>query len=170
MTTTTCTDTNEIILDKVYYKKLHNLSFGDLNQDEIIDILSDGRFSTPLIEIQLCKWFPLIHVKGNKDHDHIDNDGNLYDAKNFTKGGLNFMPSNQIGAGRKLNKEIAIEKANKLIYICVDITQLPTLQIIFVKGNKLAEKYNNFKIPFKKREELFTSKSDDDLHEEVTLV
>ena len=112
----------------------------------------------------------LLSVKGNKDHDHIDNDGNLYDAKNFTKGGLNFMPSNQIGAGRKLNKEIAIEKANKLIYICVDITQLPTLQIIFVKGNKLAEKYNNFKIPFKKREELFTSISDDDLHEEVTLV
>ena len=80
------------------------------------------------------------------------------------------MPSNQIGAGRKLNKEIAIEKANKLIYICVDITQLPNLQIIFVKGNKLAEKYDSFKIPFKKREELFTTKLDDDLHEEVTLV
>ena len=146
-----------IEIDKVYTRTLSNLSFCDLSSDEVFEVLSDGRFAAPFIERQLTTWFPLIHVKGNKDHDHIDEDGNLYDAKNFTKGGLNFMPSNQIGAGRSLDKNIALEKANKLIYICVDITKLPDIQIIFKKGGEMAQKYESFKVPFKKLDELFTT-------------
>lgn len=161
----------DIEIDKVYEKTLHNLSFADLNQDEIIEILSDGRYSAPLLEIQLCKWFPsLTHVKGNKDHDHIDQHGNIYDAKNFTKGGMNFMPSNQIGSGRKLNPEIAIEKSNKLIYICVDITQLPNIKIIFKNGKELAANYKKFKVPFNKKDELFTTIVKDHLQHEEVLV
>lgn len=160
-----------IEIDKVYTRKLINLSFCDLSSDEVIEVLSDGRFAAPFIERQLTKWFPhLIYVKGNKDHDHIDDQGNLYDAKNFTKGGLNFMPSNMIGAGRSLDKNIALEKANKLIYICVDITNLPNIQIIFKKGSEMAQKYKSFKVPFKKREELFITNVNDHLHEEVTPV
>lgn len=67
------------------------------------------------------------------------------------------MPSNQIGAGRSLDKNIALEKANKLIYICVDITKLPDIQIIFKKGGEMAQKYESFKVPFKKLDELFTT-------------
>lgn len=160
-----------IEIDKVYSRELKNLSFCDLSNDEVLEVLSDGRFAAPFIERQLTKWFPqLMYVKGNKDHDHTDDKGNLYDAKNFTKGGLNFMPSNMIGAGRSLDKNIALEKANKLIYICVDITKLPNVHIIFKKGSELAQKYETFKVPFKKRDELFTTKINVHLHEEVTPV
>ena len=62
-------------------------------------------------------WFPeLTRIEGNKDHDHVDTRGRKYDAKNFTKGGLKFMPSSQLGAGRKFDAVAAHNKANKLIW------------------------------------------------------
>ena len=86
---------------------------------------SSGRFNSPWR--QLTKWFPVLkHVTGNKDHDQIDNKGNLYDAKNFTKNKV--KPSNQLGQTEFLY-DIAHQKANKLIYICCDIIDFPDVKV-----------------------------------------
>ena len=151
---------NNVILNKVYHFEINNFSFGDIPREELIKNFKDGRCCSWFMEPQITKWFPsLTRVYGNKDHDHVDESGVKYDAKNFTKGGLSFMPSNQMGAGRKFNESVAHEKAESLIYICCDIVDFPKIRVKFAKGEDLIKAYPKCKIPKKKREEFFNDKS-----------
>ena len=146
-----------IKLNKTYNFDLKNtMSFGDIKTERLYEFFKDGRNASFMLEEQLIHWFPeLTRVEGNKDHDHISEDGVKYDAKNFTKGGLNFMPSNQIGAGRKFDSVIAYEKANKLVYICCDIVDFPKVRVIFKSGKDLVKDFPNCKVSKTNREVLF---------------
>ena len=147
---------NNIVIDKVYNFEVKNFEFGGLSRDACIEIFKDGRVASHFLERQLTLWFPkLTHIKGCKDHDHVDTDGVKYDAKNFTKGGLSFMPSNQMGAGRKFNESVAHEKAEKLIFICCDIVDFPSVRVKFANGTELAKQYPTCKIKKSDREEFF---------------
>ena len=142
-----------IELNKTYDFEIKNYSFGNLSIDELNKLFQDGRFAAPFLEIQLTKWFSeLTHVPGNKGHDHVGKNGELYDAKNFTKNGLKFKPSNQLGQGRTFIAEIAHEKANKLIYICCDIVEFPKLRVKFVQGSELVKEYPKCEISKTNRE------------------
>ena len=149
-----------IELNKIYDFEIKNFSFGDIPREELIRNFKDGRCCSWFMEPQITKWFPeLTRVHGNKDHDHVDRDGVKYDAKNFTKNGLAFMPSNQLGAGRKFNESIAHEKAEGLIYICCDIMDFPAIRVKFAKGSDLIRKYPKCKIKKSLREEFFNDES-----------
>lgn len=142
-----------IDLNKTYQFEIENYSFGNLGANELNKLFQDGRFASPFLEIQLTKWFPeLIHVPGNKPYDHIGKNGKLYDAKNFTKNGLKFKPSNMLGQGRTFIAEIAHEKASNLIYICCDIVEFPKIRVKFVEGSELVEQYPNCEIAKTNRE------------------
>ena len=83
------------------------IQFGSLPVEILTDHFKDGRWASTLLERYIPMVYPeLTWVPGNKDHDHIDSQGNLYDLKCFTKGGLKFMPSNQIGAKRCFDKDV----------------------------------------------------------------
>ena len=144
-------------LNKTYeYDLTNTMSFGDIKQERLYEFFKDGRNASFMLEEQLTHWFPeLTRVEGNKDHDHISENGVKYDAKNFTKHGLNFMPSNQIGAGRKFDSVVAYQKANKLVYICCDIVDFPKVKVIFKDGKDLVKSYPNCKVSKNKRELLF---------------
>ena len=144
-------------LNKTYnFDLTDTMSFGDIKTERLYEFFKDGRNASFMLEEQLIHWFPeLTRVEGNKDHDHISEDGVKYDAKNFTKGGLNFMPSNQIGAGRKFDSVIAYEKANKLVYICCDIIDFPKVRVIFKRGKDLVDSFPNCKVSKTNREVLF---------------
>tara|TARA_B100000287_G_C20643358_1_gene784289 strand:+ start:238 stop:708 length:471 start_codon:yes stop_codon:yes gene_type:complete len=146
-----------IELNKVYeFDLTGKMSFGDISIDRLYDFFKDGRNASFMLEEQLTHWFTdLTRVEGNKDHDHFDSNGVLYDAKNFTKGGLRFMPSNQMGAGRKFNETIAHEKADKLVYICCDIVDFPKVRVVFKSGKELVKSYPKCSVPRKDREVLF---------------
>jgi hypothetical protein len=132
------------------------MSFGDISEERLYEFFKDGRNASFMLEEQLTHWFPeLTRVEGNKDHDHISENGVKYDAKNFTKHGLNFMPSNQIGAGRKFDSVVAYQKANKLVYICCDIVDFPKVKVVFKDGKDLVKSYPSCKVSKNKRELLF---------------
>jgi hypothetical protein len=134
------------------------LQFGDIPIEVLTEHFKDGRWASTLLERYIPILYPeLVWVSGNKDHDHIDAAGNQYDLKCFTKGGLKFMPSNQIGSHRSFDAKIAHDKARKLTYICCDITQFPLITVKFANGNNLIEKYPKCLIPFKDREAFFSS-------------
>lgn len=150
---------NVIELNKTYKFEIENFSFGDIPREEMIELFKDGRCCSWFAEVQLTKWFPqLTKVKKGEDHDHIDEDGTKYDAKNFTKNGLKFKPSNQIGAGRTFHKESAHEKAKSLIYICCDIIDFPRIRVRFVEGSDLIKQYPKCEITKAKRENFFGEK------------
>ena len=144
-------------LNKTYdFDLTDTMSFGDIKQERLYEFFKDGRNASFMLEEQLIHWFPeLTRVEGNKDHDHIGENGVKYDAKNFTKGGLNFMPSNQIGAGREYDEVIAYKKANKLVYICCDIVDFPKVRVIFKSGKDLVEYFPKCRVTKTNREVLF---------------
>ena len=144
-------------LNKTYdFDLTDTMSFGDIKQERLYEFFKDGRNASFMLEEQLIHWFPeLTRVEGNKDHDHIGENGVKYDAKNFTKGGLNFMPSNQIGAGREYDVVIAYEKANKLVYICCDIIDFPKVRVIFKSGKDLVKDFPKCRVTKTNREVLF---------------
>ena len=147
---------NKIILNKVYEFEIENFEFGNLSREECIECFRDGRVNSHFAERQLTKWFPtLTHIKGCKDHDHVDTDGVKYDAKSFTKNGLDFKPSKQKGSGRKFDQSVAHEKAKVMIYICCDITEFPKMKVKFAKGSELIKSYPKCKIPKGKRQDFF---------------
>jgi len=124
------------------------VSFGSVSENRVYELLQDGRLASFFLEEQLQHWFPeLTRIEGNKDHDHVDTMGRKYDAKNFTKNGLKFKPSNQLGQGRTFNAEIAHNKARKLCYICCDIVEFPRVRVKFIDGVDLIKEYPKCEIP-----------------------
>jgi hypothetical protein len=148
----------QIKLNKTYNFVIENFAFGNLSQEQLVAIFQDGRFASPFLEEQLGCWFPqLKHVTGNKDHDHVHKvSGQLYDAKNFTKNGMGFMPSNQRGAGRTFNFEATYEKASKLVYIACDIVDFPAVRVKFLNGDELLQNYPKGEVKPREREVLFS--------------
>ena len=148
----------KIKMDKTFTFMVEDLAFGSLSKEEIIELFKDGRFVSPFLERQLTIWFPeLTHVSGCKPYDHLDEHSNKYDAKNFTKNGLKFMPSGMIGTGRKYNYELCRQKIkkNKMTYIACDVVDFPQVRVKFVDGIKLLGKYKSAQVPTKDRELLF---------------
>lgn len=135
--------------------QIDNVSFGDLPQDAVNDILKDGRLASHFLERQLCIWYPKLTFVDGKGYDHVCTEGLLYDQKCFTKGGLGFAPSSMVGAGRKIDEEVASDHCKDIIYICCDIVDFPTVRVKFVKGSELMKSYPKFKIPSKDREQFF---------------
>jgi hypothetical protein len=148
----------DIEFNKIYEFNVENVSYGDLTEEECINAHRDGRAASIFIEIHLTKWFPeLTHITGNKPYDHQGANGLYYDAKNFTKGGLKFMPSNMIGSSRKLDKDKMIEKVTEydLNYTLCDIVDFPKVRVKFINGIELLQMYEKASIPFKHRELIF---------------
>ena len=137
---------------------LEDYSFGNLPKIEVIDVFKDGRVFSHFIELWLAKNYPfLTHIKGCKNHDHIDIDNEMikYDQKTFTKRGCKFMPSNMIGEGRIFNKQIFEEKAKQLIYIIVSNIHFPEIMVRFVRGIDLIVYYPTGVIPLKDFDKFF---------------
>ncbi len=147
-----------IELNKTYIFELKTPRFGALQKEEVIKIFKDGRYASPFLERQLPLWFDgLTHITGNKPYDLVDEQGRKYDAKNFTSNGLKFMPSGQIGTGRKYDPDKCRKKIeeNKMTYIACDITEFPKVRVRFLDGSELLKKYPKAQVMFKDREVLF---------------
>ena len=127
--------------DKVYSFDLTGwLNIDGWTKEEVDDLMLDGRFASHLLERQIPKWWPsLVHVRGCKAFDHKDKDSDAirFDAKNLTKNGCKYMPSNMIGEGRAFDKETFCEKAKDMNYIICDIIQYPVIRVIFKRGRAL---------------------------------
>lgn len=145
-----------ITLNQTYVFKMETPTFGNLSPVKITEIFRDGRTCSRFMEEQLPYWFPVLtRVQGNKSHDHIGDDNQKYEAKNFTKNGLRFCPSSHIGAGRNIDLIKARELAEQQTYVLCDIVDFPSVRIRFVPGQKLIESYPSFKIPAKDRGLIF---------------
>ena len=134
---------------------IDNISFGDLSDSELAVMFTDGRLASHFLERQLTKWYPFLEFVDKRGYDHIDNEGQKYDQKCFTKGGLGFAPSHMGGKGRVFNKEEAHAHAKDIIYICCDVVDFPTVRVKFAKGEELIQEFPKCKIAYSKREEFF---------------
>ena len=61
-----------VILNKTFIHILKNLSFDNLSESVVLNILKDGRPFSHFIEHWLEKEYPLKHITGCKDYDFVD--------------------------------------------------------------------------------------------------
>jgi hypothetical protein len=137
-------------MNQVHRFTLSNVAFDCLPSEQVATIFKDGRVFSHLIEPWLAQKFPITHVTGCKEYDFVDNvDPNIkYDQKTFTAGGCKYYPSSMIGTGRKFDRELFEEKANKLIYILVSNICFPEIRVKFVTGADLMAQYPKGEIPY----------------------
>jgi hypothetical protein len=132
-----------VVLNKTFTYTLKNLSFDNLNEAVVLNILKDGRPFSHFIEHWLETKYPLKHIPGCKEYDFLDShfSDTKYDEKTFTKSGCKFCPSSMLGTGRKFDQTVFEEKAKNMIYIIVSNINLPEIKIKFISGSELLKSY-----------------------------
>ena len=147
-----------IIFNRTFRHTINNLRWDKLPSHTIHEVLKDGRAFSYFIEPWLTQLYPLIHVKGYKDHDFIDTKTQSvkFDEKTFTVNGCKYVPSHMIGSGRKFNQDKFIEKANNLVYVIVSNINFPHINVKFVEGKELIKKYPKGGIPLGDHDKFFS--------------
>ena len=140
-----------IELNMTYDYTITSASFGGLPKEIVNNIFKDGRAFAHFIEPWLATKYPLEHVSGCKKYDFTDRNypETKYDEKTFTRRGCKFPPSNMIGQGRSINRDVFEEKTKKLIFCIVSNVNFPDIKVRFVKGEDLLTKYPSGTIPFR---------------------
>ena len=132
------------------------VSFGDLPTETVNELFQDGRASSKFLEHYIPIWFPELKFVDARGYDHINESGDKYDLKGFTKKtGARYMPSNMIGGGRVINIPDLHAHARTISYIFSDITEFPKIRVIFKTGEDMVVDYPKGTVPFKKRKNLF---------------
>lgn len=101
-----------------------------ITKDDVKDYFTDGRRASFVIERRIA--YEVLHGSRpdseGEEYDIIDKDGNKWEVRSITKGGIYFCPSNMVGKGRKFNLAGFLVKLNQIKgYIVADITQFPNV-------------------------------------------
>ena len=144
-----------IKFDHPYKFSISEFKFGDLERQTLIDLFSDGRVASKFLERHIPIWFSELTFVDGVGYDFVHNDGSRYEAKCFTKSGLNYSASRYQGVGRTLNLEEHTTHASNTNYILCDVVSFPNLRIVFFEGKTLIGRYPKGLIAFPERHNLF---------------
>tara|TARA_B100000287_G_scaffold215933_1_gene203692 strand:+ start:8363 stop:8830 length:468 start_codon:yes stop_codon:yes gene_type:complete len=146
----------DVILNHTYTFKC-DATFGTLSKERVYKLFTDGRRASGFLELQLEDWFEGLEFVDGKGYDHINHlvEGQLYDAKCFTRHGAKFCSSKYLGVGRSLDVKEHEAHAENIIYIFTDVVSFPEVRVRFVKGSDLIQTYKKGSIPFSHRDDLF---------------
>lgn len=117
-----------------------------ISEEDVIEYLTDGRRVSFIIERRL-KWenkgWELAPSEG-AGYDLIDPEGNLWEVRSITRGGVYFNPSNQVGSGRIFNEEGFRKKLKSIKgFILSDIVNFPVVDIYVVSTEKVITWFEN---------------------------
>lgn len=137
--------------------KMNELQLDHLDENETIEFLSDGRVANFLLTKQIPKLFPEknLRVCKTKSKTYIDDNSHNYLVRCFTRDGMRFMPSNQLGVGRKYNYNATRDNSSNTTIIACDISEFPTVNIKFLNARSLLAEYTDAVIHYKDRELIF---------------
>lgn len=148
----------QVIFNKTFTSTIQDIAFGNLPQEILRNLFSDGRIFSHFMERILAQDYGLTHVTGCKGHDLVDpKDPQIkYEQKTFTGNGCKFMPSNMIGQGRHFDKTVFDEKSKGLNYVIVSNVRFPEIRVRFIKGAELAAAYPMGEIKSKDHDKFFS--------------
>lgn len=125
-------------INKTYVINLENLE-GDLgtwfrlSANILGDLLSDGRILGRVLENALCDTFDNFKLNGDSSFDIDMEDVKLEVKSTLSNNGINFQPSNMIGAGRSYNYDLHKQKTEELdYYLAIDRKNLPIIEIYVI--------------------------------------
>lgn len=135
--------------------------FGDwfaLTDQLMPDLIRDGRILGRVLENTLVDLFENFELHDTPEFDLVLNGTTRVEVKSTTGvGGINFQPSNMIGAGRVYDYDIHEQKTRELdYYLAVDRQELPIIELYCIPSEieNVSKENNrgNMKGSFTKRE------------------
>lgn len=114
--------------------------FAGLTHCEMAELLEDGRFASAIITRLVPKWYPALKRTGELYATYRDSSDNPYLLRMFTNG-LKFMPSRQLGTGRKFDIRDTLDKGESLTVICAGLAASSQIWTSFIPFTKLIEEY-----------------------------
>jgi len=126
--------------------KIDVTGFAGLTACEVASLLEDGRFAFPVLNKLIPKWYPTLKQIDDPYITFVDTAGNPYLLRMFTNG-LKFMPSKQLGTGRKFDSNETLSKGQKLTVICAGFGAHSEVWTSFIPFLKLIEEYPLAMIP-----------------------
>ena len=158
-------------LNKTYRMNLENLDndFGTWFRlsREIMgdDFLKDGRILGRVLENTLCSVFENLELNEDSSYDIRMGDLKLEVKSSTSANGMNFQPSNMIGASRTYDYDLHKKKTEEIdYYIAIDRSNLPIIEVFVIPSDinnvSLMNRNGNMKGSFtanewKKHKELF---------------
>ena len=101
-----------------------------IKESDVRLYFTDGRRVSFLLERRLAYEFLHGTLAPNEGagYDLIDSEGNKWEVRSITKGGIYFSPSYMVGSGRTFNKRGFLEKLKEIRgYIISDIECFPDI-------------------------------------------
>ncbi len=138
-------------------EKLH------LTVDETLEYFKDGRRGSFVVERRIAREIigGRIAEHEGKSFDVYDSEGNKWEVRSLTKGGVYFCPSNMVGKGRTFVEAGFQAKLDELKgYYVARITTFPEVEVFKIdskqvrKWHKNKELGKNTKISLSKMEKL----------------
>lgn len=116
------------------------IRFGPIRKQKLWDKFTDGRIAGLLgqafVESMYNNFSPA--PSENSSYDLIDDNGNHYEVRTFTRNGASLIPSAQRGTGRTFNEKEYLAKRNNIhAYIFIDIRNSPKFSIIGILESDL---------------------------------
>ena len=129
------------------------------------DFLKDGRILGRVLENTLCSVFENLELNEDSSYDIRMGDLKLEVKSSTSANGMNFQPSNMIGASRTYNYDLHKKKTEEIdYYIAIDRSNLPIIEVFVIPSDinnvSLMNRNGNRKSSFtakkwKKHKELF---------------
>lgn len=118
-------------------------------------LFKNGARISPLLEEWLNQNTNLTLIPGNEKYDFFDEYENPYQLKTFTKNGLKFRPSSQLGIGRVHDQKKFEEYCYSQRFLIASVVKFPVVEFRVFKGEYLLNSFPSGSISFKKHNILF---------------
>jgi hypothetical protein len=148
-----------IQFDSPYKFEVEDFSFGNLNRLILIELFVDGRVASKFLERHIPIWFSELTFVDKAGYDFIHEDGSRYEAKCFTKSGLNYSASKYQGVGREIDINEHTKHASSTNYILCDVVSFPIIRVVFFDGKTLLSRYPTGLIKYAERHRIFCERS-----------
>jgi len=134
-----------------------------LTVDETLEYFKDGRRGSFVVERRIAREIigGRISETEGSSFDVYDSEGNKWEVRSLTKGGVYFCPSNMVGKGRKFEEAGFQAKLDEIKgYYVARITTFPEVEVFKIdveqvrKWHKKKELGKNTKISKAKMEKL----------------
>lgn len=129
------------------------------------EFLKDGRILGRVLENTLCSAFENLELNEDSSYDIRMGDLKLEVKSSTSADGMNFQPSNMIGASRSYDYDLHKKKTEEIdYYIAIDRSSLPMIEVFVIPSDinnvSLVNRNGNMKGSFtakewKKHKELF---------------
>lgn len=137
-----------------------------ISEGEVDEYFKDGRRISFVLERRLCSehFRGTLAVSEGAGYDLLDAEGNCWEVRSLTRGGVYFTPSAMVGSGRRFEELGFREKLRNVAgFVVTDITLFPKVPFWKIPSEQVVRWFDegqlglNARLSYRKARELIES-------------